>query len=139
VRSDKKKILLIGGLGIAAYFLFMKGGATPEPGVDQYVDEPPPPPPVNVPTEAAPLQSYLAIENRRRLIQYSAGNQAYINAFNKMNDQEINDAWEYMWSYLLRNLKLYSTPGATGIYSDGNYNPTLYAAIQAIRTKYKIF
>jgi hypothetical protein len=137
VTPEKKKILLIGALGIGAYLLFAKSGAaadTQEPG--GYSDEPPPPPPVEVPTYAAPLQTYLAIENRRLLIKYAAGNMTLINAYNQMNDQEINASWEYVWSFLLRNLKLYGVPGT---YADGNYNVQLYAAIQAIRTKYKIF
>lgn len=142
MRSDeKKKILLLGLLGVGAYFVFFKksDAASADPGTDFNLEEPPPPPPVEVPTYAAPLISYLAIQNRDLLIKYASGNQTLINAYNKMNDAEINASWEYVWSFLLRNQKLYATPGATGIYPDGAYNPTLYAQIQAIRTKYHIF
>jgi hypothetical protein len=143
VRStDKKKILLIGGLGIAAYFLFMKKSAPAEavlaPGyAEDYLTDNSPSIPVS--QQAAPLQNYLAIEDRNLLIKYSGNNAAWISAFNRMNDQEIINSWEYMWSYLLKNKKLYRLPGPTGIYADGGWNTQLYDAIEAIRAKYKIF
>lgn len=135
---DKKKILIIGGAAIAAYFLFAKKGETvPETPtqIDNEIDSPS----IPVFADAAPLQSYLAIENRKLLIRYAGNNTQLIAAYNKMNDLEIIASWEYVWSYLLKGLKLYRLPGATGIYPDGNWNTVLYDQIEAIRKKYNIF
>lgn len=138
MNKDKKKILLLGALGIGAFFLFSKKNEAAEV-VPDYGVEPPPPPPIEVSTQAFPLQNALAIENRKNLIRYAGTIPAWVAAYNKMNDAEIMDAWEYVWSFLLKNRKLYPTPGPTGFYSDGAYNPALYSSIAAIKAKYKIF
>jgi hypothetical protein len=138
VNSQKKKILIIGGAAIAAYFLLSKKSDAADEvptQIDNVIDSPS----IPVFADAAPLQSYLAIEHRKRLIQYAGGNTQLIAAYNKMNDLEIIASWEYVWSYLLKGLKLYRLPGATGIYPDGNWNTTLYDQIEAIRKKYNIF
>lgn len=138
MKSKEKKLLVVAAVAVGAFFLFNKKSDAAEV-TDQYGFEPPPPPPIEVSAQAFPLQSALAVENRKNLIRYSLTNTAWINAFNKMNDAEIMDAWEYMWSFLLKNRKLYRDPGATGFYPDGAYNPQLYDAIAAIKLKYKIF
>jgi hypothetical protein len=138
VSGDKKKILIIGGAAIAAYFLFAKKQTPEDVSPDQIINEPVSPS-IPVFADAAPLQSYLAIQNRKLLIQYAGNNTALIAAYNRMNDAEINASWEYVWSYVLKGLKLYRLPGSTGIYPDGNWNTVLYDQIDAIRRKYNIF
>lgn len=135
--KEKKKILLFGALGIGALLLFTHKSAADLPADTGEI--PDVSPSIDVPVYAAPLVSYLAIQNRSQLIKYAAGNQLLINAYNKMNDAEINASWEYVWSYLLRGLKLYQYPNASGIYPDGGWNTTLYNQIAAIRSKYGIF
>jgi hypothetical protein len=137
--AEKKKILLIGVAGVAALFLFTKKSAPAGEVLPEQIDNEPVSPVINVPSAAAPLQTYLAMQNRTQLIKYAGNNTTWINAYNRMNDMEINSAWEYVWSYLLRGLKLYRLPGTTGIYPDGNWNTVLYDQIAAIKTKYGIF
>jgi hypothetical protein len=143
VNSEKKKFLLLAVAGVGAYFLFMKKSDAITPPVPSSDIEPEEIPTqsasINVPTYAAPLISYLAMQNRDGLIKYASGNQTLINAYNKMNDAEINASWEYVWGYLLRGLKLYQYPNKTGIYADGGWNTVLYNQIAAIRAKYGIF
>lgn len=141
--SDKQKILLIGGAAIAAYLLFFnkQTGADGSAAVPDYEGGGgvAPSPYIEVGGYATPLQSALAVQNRNYLYQWAGTNDALKSAFSKMNDQEINASYDYMWGYVLKGKTLYQYPGTTGIYIDGGWNTVLYNQIAAIRTKYNIF
>ena len=55
-----------------------------------------------------------------------------------MTDAEIISVYNYVYGYMLQGLKLYSGPGATGTYPDGNWNTVLYNQIAIIKEKYNI-
>ncbi len=63
---------------------------------------------------------------------------AYADVYTQMSDSEIIAMYNYMFGYVIQGLKLYSGPGTTGVYPDGNWNTDLYNRIMAIKAKYHI-
>lgn len=141
--NKKSQILIIGALGLAAIYFFTQkknsvdvdvpdfGG-----GSDNYSDSPSQ---QTTGSDVIAAQGALGREAYNNLIRYDPYNAARVAAYKKMNDQELIDSFDYVWSYMLRGKKLYQYPGATGIYADGGWNTRLYNAIAAIKSKYGIF
>lgn len=142
--------LLIGG-GVLAYFLFTKknngdvtpidngtgGGEVTDDGTGtgtQVIQ----PPPITASTEVVTnLQTAAAINDRAYLL--SVVNDAKIKtAVKQMNDAETISMYNYMVGYAMQGKKLYQYPNASGIFSDGGWDTTLYNQILAIKSKYNI-
>lgn len=123
--------------GVAAWYFFGKKKETQAvPNSESSLDQYQTPPIVANNAEVTALQSAVAVSDRAALVNYDPKNEVL---YKQMNDAETITAYNYFFGYLTLGKRLYPTPGATGIYSDGGYDPALYDAVMKLRAKYGIY
>lgn len=148
-KKNKNIVPLVIGFGALGYWLYTRSKQQPViPGSNIAPEGPgmilPPasnPPAVTVPyiePEAGAISAARSVTAQQDKDALDRTFPALSAVYAQMTDAEIISMYNYMIGYVLQGLKLYSGPGATGLYPDGKWDDILYRAVVAIRSKYNI-